>query len=234
MKKDDALQRRDQLISALRLELEGLALPALTEDSKLYHDEIEGENCWAIRLSRPGIWPHVGAGGPSAPPVTPGLRYEIWLFQKREEALIGLVCPRPRMPASVLDALKPWWKEWVEGGKFARRYKPLDALWLKRYPDSLGIWRSTPLDEKLERHLCQLVRDTLPGLQKALDPILSQGELAKELAKVFADSATARNPLQELAQHFGGDFGGSRGVQGRQDGQIPASKSSLVLPKKKG
>lgn len=226
MKKDDALQRRDQLVSAVKLELEGLSLPALTEDGKLYHEEIEGENSWAVRLSRPGIWPHVASGGASAPPVTPGLRYEIWLFQKREEALIGLVCPRPRMPAPVLDALKPWWKEWVEGGKFARRYKPLDALWLKRYPDSMGIWRSTPLNEKLEQHLCQLVRDTLPGLQKSLDPLLLDGALAA----TFGEAAAARNPLQELANHFGG----SRGAPSRPEGPGQNTKATLVLPKKKG
>jgi len=211
MKKDDALKLRDRLLLALNTALVDLHLPELQEDGKLYHEEVAGENRWAMRLSRQGVWPHVPAGAGIV--ATPGLRYEVWFFQKRDELWFGLVCPRSRLLAPTRDALKPWWKTWVESGTYARRYKPLDPVWLRSYPDSDGVWRSAPADDKFEKNtlspLLTLVRDTLPGIEKALAPVTSASSVsegasgeAPTLAEAFQQAAAARNPLQELAAHF--------------------------------
>lgn len=237
LKKDDALKLRDRLLTALNQALMEVHLPALDEDGKLHHEEIDGENRWAMRLSRKDLWPHV-APTPGIV-TTPGLRYEVWFFQKRAEVWFALVCPRTRLPAPARESLKPWWKNWVESGTYARRYKPIDGVWLKSYPDTDGIWRSAPADDRFEHRfdknllapLVTLVRDTLPGIEKALDlgntpPLSGQpsekasspvepAAQASSLAQAFQQAAAARNPLQELAEKFNaGKSGGGKGSPG--------------------
>jgi hypothetical protein len=195
MKKDDAIGRREKVLKALNEALAGLGHAPLVDDGRLYHEEVAGENRWAQRLSRPE-WPHIPAG--QAPVATPGLRYEVWYFQKQEVAWIALLYGRRPAMADLTRALTPLWREWIESGKYARRYHPLDAVWTRSYPETDGIWRSVPLDDKLDRGLLTLVRDTLPVLEKLIAGIDPEGMLAG----AFRQAGQARDPLAELADRF--------------------------------
>lgn len=196
MKKDDALDRREKVLRTLNEELTRLGKAPLSDDGKLYHAELDGENRWAQRLSRPGLWPHVAEG--QAALAMPGLRYEVWYFQKRPEAWIALLCNRREPAGALTQALAPWWREWVSGGKFARRYAPLNQDWEHLYPETDGIWRTVPLDDKLEKGLITLVRDTLPGLEKVLATVDAEGTLAGD----YQQAGQERDLLAELAAKF--------------------------------
>jgi hypothetical protein len=196
MKKDEVLQRRERLLEGLNAALAKLGQEPLADDGKLYHSEIDGENSWAQRLSRPERWPHLPERGRDL--ALPGLRYEIWYFQKRKEAWIGLLSSRREAAQTLTDALKPQWQEWVSSGKYAKRYAQLNDVWARQYPDTDGIWRTAPLDDKLDRAVEQLVRDTLPGIDKALAVADPQGELAQG----FATAGQERDLMAELAAKF--------------------------------
>ena len=196
MKKDDVLQRREKIVTGLNAALAKLGRAPLADDGKLYHAEIDGENRWAQRLSRPEQWPHVPEGG--APLAMPGLRYEIWYFQKRPEAWIGLLCSRREPAGALTAALQPLWRDWLTSGKYAKRYQPLNATWQGVYPETDGIWRAVPLDDKLDKGLEQLTRDTLAELEKAVAAVDPQGELAQ----TFQQASQERDLLAELAAKF--------------------------------
>ncbi|MBC7543744.1 MAG: hypothetical protein H7338_13540 [Candidatus Sericytochromatia bacterium] len=196
MKKDDVLQRREKIIRNVNESLARLGRSPLVDDGKLYHAEIDGENRWAQRLSRPEHWPHVPEGG--APLAMPGLRYEIWYFQKRPEAWVALLCNRREPAGALIDALKPLWKDWLTSGKYAKRYLPLNATWQSVYPETDGIWRAVPLDDKLDKGLEQLTRDTLGELEKAVTSVDPAGELARS----FQTANQERDLLAELAAKF--------------------------------
>jgi hypothetical protein len=193
MKKDEVVQRRERVVATLNEALAKLGHGPLTDDGKLYHTEIDGENSWAQRLSRRGQWPHLPEGAGTL--ALPGLRYEVWYFQKRKEIWIGLLCSRREAAQALSDALKPQWREWQTSGKYAKRYVPLDAVWQRQYPDTDGIWRTAPLDDKMEKALEQLVRDTLPAIDKAMAVADPQGALAEGFAKAGAE----RDLMAELA-----------------------------------
>lgn len=197
MKKDEVLQRREKLLETVNAALAKLGREPLTDDGKLYHAEIDGENRWAQRLSRPAIWPHVPEGAGVL--ALPGLRYEIWYFQKRKEAWIGLLCSRRDAAGHLSAALQDHWQDWRTSGKYAKRYGALDDIWERQYPDTDGIWRTAPLDDKLEKAVEQLVRDTLPGIEKALAAADPEGGLARD----FTATGQERDLLAELAAKFG-------------------------------
>ena len=125
---------------------------------------------------------------------------------------IALLNSRQGPVTGLIDVLKPCWLEWVEGGKFARRYKPIEGLWQTAYPQTDGIWRAVPVDarsDRLEQALLTLVRDTLPGVEKAVERAAEKaggkaasGGTAVNLAAEFKAANEARNPLAELAAKF--------------------------------
>jgi hypothetical protein len=195
MKKDDVLKRREQALVTLNSRLSTLSLPQLIDDGKLYHEEIEGENRWAQRLSAPG-WPHVSASQNTVS--TPGLRYEIWYFQKRSELWLGLLHTASPATTALSAQLKPQWKDWLESGRYARRYRALTATWQKSCPGSEGIWRELAGEKKLDEALELLVRDTLPVLEK----LLAELDPTRTLELAQLEHARARNPLEELASRF--------------------------------
>jgi hypothetical protein len=196
MKKDEVLQRRERLLSTVNEALAKLGHEPLADDGKLYHSEIDGENSWAQRLSRPERWPHLPERGRDL--ALPGLRYEIWYFQKRKEAWIALFCNRRDAAGVLSDALKTQWQDWLTSGKYAKRYVALNETLQRQYPDTDGIWRTAPLDDKLEKAVEQLVRDTLPGIDKALAAADPQGGLAQG----FAAAGQERDLMAELAAKF--------------------------------
>lgn len=197
MKKDEVLQRRERLLETVNAALAKLGQEPVADDRKLYHSEIDGENSWAQRLSRPDRWPHLPEGAGTL--ALPGLRYEVWYFQKRKEAWVALLCSRRDAAGKLSEALKSQWQEWLTSGKYAKRYVALDDTWERQYPDTDGIWRTAPLDDKLEKAVEQLIRDTLPGIDKALAAADPQGDLAKG----FAEAGQERDLLAELAAKFG-------------------------------
>lgn len=195
MKKDEVLKRRDEVLKTLNERLEALGWTPLVDDGKLYHDEMEGEGRWVQRLSR-ASWPHVAKF--QGPNVTPGLRYELWYYQRQSVVWVGLVWPLHPTLEGLNKALDPQLKEWLASGKYAKRYRPLEGSWHRLYPKTLGICRALPIDGKLEEGLEQLCRDTLPEL----DRILAQVDPDQTLPAQFKAAADARNPMAELASKF--------------------------------
>lgn len=195
MKKDEVLKRREEVLKTLNTRLEALGWAPLVDDGKLYHDELEGEGRWVQRLSRPS-WPHVAKG--QGPNVTPGLRYELWYYQRQSVVWMGLVCPPSPVLQVLNTAFEPQVKEWLASGKYAKRYRAVEGSWQRLYPKTLGICRALPIDGKLEDGMELLCRDTLPEL----DRILAQVDPEQQLAAAFKQAADARNPAAELASKF--------------------------------
>ena len=195
MKKDDALALGDRLAEAARQAAEKAGYAGLSADLKRVHDEVDGVGRWALRLALPS-WPHQ--------PKAPGLRLEAWLFQGKpkpdEEALL-LVVDAGLDDALRRKVLEPAFKELVEGGKFARRYKPLEPLVLRFYPHAAGAMRRAPaaVPAKLEAAWVQLVTDALKPLAAALDAWDPDG-----LKRAARGEAGPADPMEALRKKFGG------------------------------
>lgn len=196
MNKDSALALRDRLRTAAEQAAIRLGYP-IADDGKLYHDELGGAAHWAQRLSRPSSWPHLP--GEAGAPACPGLRYEVWFPQgKADEPLrVMLLCGAEHGLAGFQAAIAPVFRELVEGGKFAKRYKPIDAAVTRFYAGSVGVMRAVPAD-KAEAGLLQLLEDSLKRLDAAV-----QGS-APEATAAFEAACRAYDPLAALKQRFGG------------------------------
>ncbi|HEY9720831.1 MAG TPA: hypothetical protein V6D47_02390, partial [Oscillatoriaceae cyanobacterium] len=127
MNKDSALALRERLRTAAEKAAARLNLP-ITDDGKLYHDELDGTAHWAQRLSRPSSWPHLPAEGGA--PACAGLRYEVWFPQGKGDApmRVMLLCGAEHGLDTLQSTLTPFFRDLVDGGKFAKRYKPIDAI----------------------------------------------------------------------------------------------------------
>jgi hypothetical protein len=180
LKKDDAVALRERLAAAGSQAAAKAGFDGLADDGKLSHDEVADVARWALRMSLPGRWPHRYDA--------PGLRFEAWFFQgkpKPDEEVLLLVVAREDGPAEAFTEL-------VEGGKFARRYKPLEPLVSKFYPGATGICRRAPL-AKAEAAWIQLITDACKPLDAA---IAARGPGAAEVAAV--------DPMEALRKKFGG------------------------------
>lgn len=199
MKKDDALQIREKVLVQVAELTTRYNLPLLTEDGKLYHAELDGENLWMQRFSRPGVWPHVRAG--EAPVVKPGLRYEMWYFAKREEVVVALLLGRGKAIDPLYPLLKPLFTEFVEEGRYARRYTLPDDVMRKVHPAQPGVMRRVPLkkDEKRYEVFEQLLRDTAERLNNV---VLTHDPSAR-FALGHLDECRATSPTQVLLGQFG-------------------------------
>jgi hypothetical protein len=180
MKKDDAMALRERLAGAGAQAAAKAGFEGLADDGKLSHDEVGEVARWALRMSLPGRWPHR--------PDAPGLRFEAWFFQgkpKPDEEVLLLAVARADGPAEAFTEL-------VEGGKYARRYKPLEALVQRFYPDAIGISRRAPV-AKAEAAWTQLVADALKPLDAA---IAARGPGAEQVEAI--------DPMEALRKKFGG------------------------------
>lgn len=196
MKKDDALQWRERFLAIAEATGARLGLP-LAEDGKLYHDEVAGQARWAQRFSRPGRWPHR-----AAPDACPGLRYEIWYPAGKDEVLrFVLLCDAERGLDALQTALAPTFRELVEGGRYARRYKAIGPEVQGFYAGAVGIERGAPARaEKAEPAFSQFLDDTLRPIESALAAWDADGTA---LAR-FEAACAAYDPLSALRAKFGG------------------------------
>jgi hypothetical protein len=117
---------------------------------------------------------------------------EAWFFQGKpradEEVLLAVLATQAQ------DALAPAFKELETGGKYARRYKPLEPLVKRFYPEAVGICRRAPLTPaKLEAAWGQLVTDCLKPLEQALQAWDPEGSRR---------AVEAVDPLEALRQKF--------------------------------
>ena len=199
MKKDDALKMREKVLTQVAELTSRYNLPSLAEDGKLYHDEIDGENLWMQRFSRPGVWPHIRAGEASL--VKPGLRYEMWYFAKREEVVVALLLGRGKAIDPLYPLLKPLFTEFVEEGRYARRYTQPDDVMRKVHPAQPGIMRRVPLKKEEKRYEVfeQLLRDTAEKVDitlRTLDP-------ESRFATAHLEECRATSPTRALLDQFG-------------------------------
>lgn len=180
MKKDDVMALRERLALAGAQAATKAGLEGLADDGKLSHDEVGEVSRWALRMSAPGRWPHRHDA--------PGLRFEAWFFQGKprpDEEVLLMAVAREDGPAEAF-------KELVEGGKYAKRYKPLEPLIGKFYPGAIGVSRRAPL-AKAEAAWVQLVGDAVKPLDAA---IAARGPGAAKVEAV--------DPLEALRKKFGG------------------------------
>jgi hypothetical protein len=200
MKKDDALDLRERLRAVALQTADRLGGPALADDGKLYHDEVDGLARWAQRLSVPGRWPHQAVEAGQA--AHPGLRFEVWYVagKKYEELYLLALCGVDQGLDALQKAIAPTFKQLVDGGKYARRYKPLEPLIGRFYPGVTGVVRRAPLQiAKAEAAVAQLIEDAL----KPLDLAVTAWDPAGAAAGEFQDAAAAYDPLAALKAKFG-------------------------------
>jgi len=136
------------------------------------------------------------------PTAIAGLRYEAWFAQGKhdDDLVIMLVCSEAKGLDGLRAALAPAFKELVEGGKYARRYKPLDSLVEKFYPGVIGVGRRIPLQPaKAEAGLVQLMQDSL----KPIDAVVRAWDPTGERAHDFQAAAADVDPLAALKRKFG-------------------------------
>ena len=204
MRKDEILALRERTLQDLAAGLEKKRVPVPQPDSRLYPQDVDGELFWIDRLGYPDRWPHTGYGDAPAP--VPGLRYEVWYFQKRETCLLALLCETHPALASLTGALEPLSAAFVEEGRYARRYRPVTDrstegdLILRIASRSRGIWRTAPLasDEKRVKALETLITDTHPAVTKILEATDPDGQLPNQFRAAVSD----RDPLAELQARF--------------------------------
>ncbi|MBW3625207.1 MAG: hypothetical protein KY468_17555 [Armatimonadetes bacterium] len=203
MRKDDILKLRERVLRGIAAGLARKHVPAPEPDARLYPQEISGENLWVDRLSYPDAWPHTGHGSASLP--LPGLRYEVWYFQKRDSVLLALLCENRPVLDGLVAVMEPLFTEFVKDGRYARRYRPVSdrspeaELLLQVVPGSIGIWRSAPLsEEKLAKALETLILDTYAPVQKALLAADPDGSLPRQ----YQEAVEERDPLAELRARF--------------------------------
>lgn len=201
MKKDDALDLREKLRAVADQTAAKLGVAGLVDDGKLYHDEMDDTARWAQRLSVPTRWPHraVEAGSPACP----GLRYEVWYMAgkaKDEELWLMVLCDGEHGLDALQGALKAPFKQLVEGGKYAKRYKPLEPLVTRFYPGAIGVGRRSPLTlPKAEAALSQLLEDSL----KLLDQAVAAWDPDGVAPVRFEEACAAFDPLAALKAKFG-------------------------------
>lgn len=206
MRKEEILRLRDRVLPGI---IDGLAkkhIPMPEPDARLYPQEVDGELFWIDRLSYPGVWPHAGHG--AAPSPAPGLRYEVWYFQKRETVLLTLLCDAHPALEPLVRALEPVFTAFEKDGKYAKRYRsvrdrsPEAALLLRVEPNSRGVWRAAPVsEEKLVKALEIFITDTYSPVQKAVQSADPDGRLPGALSQ----AAVERDPLAELKAKFNAD-----------------------------
>jgi hypothetical protein len=201
MKKDDALDLRERLRAVAEQAAARAGVAGLADDGKLYHDEVNDLARWAQRLSVPGRWPHLAVE--AGQPACPGLRYEVWYMAgkaKDEELLLLLLCDGEHGLDGLQATLKAPFKQLVEGGKYARRYKPLEPLVTTFYPQAIGVGRRSPLDPaKAGAALTQLLDDSL----KLIDQAVAAWDPSGEAPARFKEACAAYDPLAALRAKFG-------------------------------
>ena len=200
MKKDDALDLRERLRAAALQTAQRLGVDALSDDGKLYHDELDGVARWAQRLSVSGRWPHQSVEAGQA--AHPGLRFEVWYFagKKDEELLMLALCASDQGLEGLQTQLAPTFKTLIEGGKYARRYKALEPMVTRFYPGVTGVGRRAPLQPaKAEAAIQQLIEDAL----KPIDQAVAAWDTSGGAADAFRDAASAYDPLAALKAKFG-------------------------------
>lgn len=189
MKKDEALAWREKfLVVASRA--------GLAEDGKLYHDEADGVARWAQRFSLNGRWPHR-----AAPDACPGLRYEVWCPQGNSDELrLLLLCDASNGLEALQRALGPVLKDLVEGGRYARRYRPIGAE-VRRFGAHLeGIERVLAARPgKAEPAFAQLIEDSFKPIEAAVAAWNADGEALVR----FEAACAAYDPLAALKARFG-------------------------------
>lgn len=203
MKKDDALALRERLRAVAEETAARLGVTGLEDDGKLYHDEVGDVARWAQRLSVPTRWPHRAVGVAGAP-ACPGLRFEIWYFAGKasidEELLLLVLCDGEHGLAPLQAHLKPVFQQLIEGGKYARRYKPLEPAIAKFYPGAIGVARRSPiLPAKAEAALTQLLDDAL----KLLDQAVAAHDPDGRAPAAFEAACGTYDPLAALKAKFG-------------------------------
>lgn len=199
MKKDEAMALREKLRAQAIATAAKLGYPQLDDDGKFYHDETAELARWAQRLSLKGRWPHLASSEGQVP--CPGLRYEVWFFpgkQQEETVLLVIACEAANGLEPLQRHLEATFKEFVEGGKYARRYQPLDSTVKRFYADATGISRRVPL-AKAEAGWTQLIEDTL----KPLDGAVSKYADAETLVADFTATCSSYDPLAALKARFG-------------------------------
>jgi hypothetical protein len=203
LRKDDALKLRRRVQKRLTEELEKKRIPVPQPDSRFYAQESDGELFWIDQLSYPGAWPHVGFGEADIP--SPGLRFEAWYFQKREESLLALICEETDALNAVSEALKPVFQALAKDGKYAGRYRSLSEkaeepeLIMRVARSGAGVWRAAPCqEEKLLRALALMVTDAYPAVQKAVEA----ADPNRETLGRLKETAESKDPLLELQARF--------------------------------
>lgn len=203
MRKEEIQKLRENVLRGITAGIEKRRITVPQPDSRLYPQEIDRELFWVDRLSYPGAWPHAGHGSAAAP--VPGLRYEVWYFQKRETALLALLCGERPALSDLLNALEPTFAALVTEGKYARRYRnvsdrsPESDLILRVEPNSRGIWRAAPQNEaKLTQALETFVIDTYPPVHKRVAALDPDGRLPQQ----FQSEIEERDPIAELQARF--------------------------------
>lgn len=197
MKKDDAMALRERLRSQALATAAKAGFPQLEEDGKFYHDEISDQARWAQRLSLKGRWPHLASS--EGQPACPGLRYEAWYFpgKAQEETVLFMIMVEPSNGLEDFQKhLAPAFKELVEGGKYARRYQPLEPVVQKFYAGATGVCRRAPL-AKAEAFWTQLIEDSLKPLDAAVDKY--EGSVVAD----FEAACATYDPLAALKAKFG-------------------------------
>jgi hypothetical protein len=200
MNKDSALALRERLRSSAEQTGSRLGFSALQDDGKLYHDEVGDLARWTQRLSLAGRWPHLPLG--EGAPACPGLRFEVWFFQgkKDEEILLLLLCGGDHGLDDLQRHLAPTFKELLEGGRYAKRYRPLEPIVSKFYPGVVGLGRRVSLQPaKAEPALVQLLEDAL----KPVDGAIAAWDPNGEAAERFKTECSAYDPLAALKAKFG-------------------------------
>jgi hypothetical protein len=193
MKKDDAIAIRERLAVA-GVKAAAKAGYDLEDDGKLRHDEVGDLSRWALRMAPASSWPHR--------PDLPGLRFEAWFFagkpRPEEEVLLMLVLAGEDLPPALAQAMAPAFEELVQGGKFARRYRPVDNTVTRFYPRAIGIVKHAPtVISKLEAAWIQLVSDAYKPVQAALRTWDPDGKLLKHVA-----ATNAQDPFEALGRKF--------------------------------
>lgn len=199
MKKDDAMALRERLRTQALATAAKQGFPQLEEDGKFYHDEVADQARWAQRLSLKGRWPHLASSEGQA--ACPGLRYEAWFFPgkaQEETVLFMAVCDRGNGLEDFQKHLGATFKELVEGGKYARRYQPLEPIVTRFYAGATGVGRRVPV-AKAEAAWTQLLEDTL----KPLDGAVGKFAGAESLLAQFEAACSAYDPLAALRAKFG-------------------------------
>ena len=169
MKKDEALQRREKLLVGLNEAMANWVGTRWRRQSALSCRD-RRRRPRPQRLSRPGKRPdapdlegcpgHAGAAIPSL------------VLPERKEVWIGLLCSR-REPAGALSAALRPLRQGCDQRQVCQTLPPAGEHLETQIRRPTGSGVSAPVDDKLDKALEQLIRDTMPALDKilaAVDP----------------------------------------------------------------